>query len=46
LGLAYYQLQRYKEAFEEFEIVLQLDPKNEQAKKFREAILKKIRDQK
>ena len=46
LGLAYYQLQRYKEALEEFEIVLQLDPKNEQAKKFREAILKKLRDQK
>jgi tetratricopeptide (TPR) repeat protein len=46
LGLAYYQLQRYKEAFEEFEIVLQLDPKNEQARKFREATLKKIRDQK
>jgi len=46
LGLAYYQLQRYKEALEEFEIVLQLDPKDEQAKKFREAILKKLRNQK
>jgi tetratricopeptide (TPR) repeat protein len=46
LGLTYYQLQRYKEALEEFDFVLQLDPKNEQAKKFREAILKKLRDQK
>ncbi len=46
LGLAYYQLQRYKDALEEFEIVLQMDPKDEQARKFREATLKKLRDQK
>jgi tetratricopeptide (TPR) repeat protein len=44
LGLAYYELKRYKEALEEFEIVLKLNPKDGQAKEFREAILKKIKD--
>jgi hypothetical protein len=31
---------------EEFEIVLKLDPKDEQAQKFREAILKKMKSHK
>jgi tetratricopeptide (TPR) repeat protein len=43
LGLAYYQIQKYREALEEFETVLQLNPQNEQAKEYREAILKKIK---
>ncbi len=45
LGLAYYQMQKYREALEEFEIVLKLDPKDEQAQRFREAILKKMKNQ-
>ena len=44
LGLAYYQMQKYREALEEFEVVLKLDPKDEQAQKFREAILKKMKN--
>jgi tetratricopeptide (TPR) repeat protein len=46
LGLAYYQMQKYPEALDEFEIVLKLNPKDEQAQKFREAIRKKIKNQK
>jgi len=39
-------MQKYREALDEFEIVLKLDPKDEQAQKFREAILKKMKSQK
>jgi len=46
LGLAYYQLARYPEALEEFEAVLKLNPQDEQARKFREAIRKKLQNQK
>jgi len=46
LGLAYYQLERYPEALEEFEAVLKLNPQDEQARKFREAIRKKLQNQK
>lgn len=46
LGMAHYQMQKYPQALEEFEIVLKLDPQNEQAKKYKEAILKKIKEPK
>jgi hypothetical protein len=39
-------MQKYPEALEEFEIVLKLAPKDEQAQKFREAILKKMKSPK
>jgi tetratricopeptide (TPR) repeat protein len=46
LGLAYYWMERYPEALEEFEAVLKLNPQDEQARKFREAIRKKLQNQK
>jgi len=46
LGLAYYRLERYPEALEEFETVLKLNPQDEQARNFREAIRKKLQNQK
>lgn len=46
LSLAYYQLQQYQRALEEIDQVLKLDPNHEQAKKFRQTILKKIRESK
>ncbi len=46
LGLAYYELKRYPEALEEFEAVLKVNPQDEQARKFREAIRKKLQNQK
>ncbi len=46
LALAYYQIQKFSEALEEIEIVLKLDPNHDQARKFREKILKKIREEK
>jgi tetratricopeptide (TPR) repeat protein len=46
LGLAYYRLERYPEALEEFEAVLKLNPQDEQARNFREAIRKKLQNQK
>ncbi len=45
LGLAYYRLERYQEALEEFETVLQLNPQDEHAKNYREAIRKKLTEQ-
>lgn len=42
LSLAYYQLQQYQQALEEIDQVLKLDPNHDQAKKFRQTILKKI----
>lgn len=44
LSLAYYQLQRYQQALEEIDQVLKLDPNHDQAKKFKQIILKKIRE--
>ena len=41
LALTLYELERYKEALGEIEIVLKLDPHHGPAKKFREEILKK-----
>ena len=46
LGLAYYRLERYPEALEEFETVLKLNPQDEHARNFREAIRKKLQNQK
>jgi tetratricopeptide (TPR) repeat protein len=46
LGLAYYRLEKYPESLEEFEKVLNLNPQDESAKKFREAILKKLEKRK
>jgi tetratricopeptide (TPR) repeat protein len=46
LGLAYYRLGKFPEALEEFEAVLKLNPRDEQARKFREAIRKKLQNQK
>ncbi|KPK89937.1 MAG: hypothetical protein AMJ94_10825 [Deltaproteobacteria bacterium SM23_61] len=46
LGLAYYRLGKFPEALEEFEAVLKLNPQDEQARKFREAIRKKLQNQK
>ena len=46
LGLAYYRMERYPEALEEFEAVLKLNPQDEQARNFREAIRKKLQNQK
>jgi tetratricopeptide (TPR) repeat protein len=45
LGLAYYRLGKYPEALEEFETVLQLNPQDELAKNHREAIRKKLTEQ-
>ena len=46
LGLAYYRLGKFPEALEEFEAVLKLNPQDEQARNFREAIRKKLQNQK
>jgi cytochrome c-type biogenesis protein CcmH/NrfG len=46
LGLAYYRLGKFPEALEEFEAVLKLNPQDEQARDFREAIRKKLQNQK
>lgn len=46
LSLVYYQLQQYEQALEEINKVLKLDPDHEQARKFRQTILKKIREPK
>ncbi len=46
LGLAYYRLGKYKESLAEFETVLKLNPEDEQAKNFRQDILKKLEAQK
>ncbi len=46
LGLAYYRLEKYPESLEEFEKVLNLSPQDESAKKFRDAILKKLEKRK
>jgi tetratricopeptide (TPR) repeat protein len=46
LGLAYYRLEKYPESLEEFEKVLSLNPQDESAKKFRDAILKKMEKRK
>jgi hypothetical protein len=46
LGLAYYRLERYQEAQEEFEIVLKMNPQDEQARNFREAARKKLQGKK
>jgi Flp pilus assembly protein TadD len=46
LGLAYYQLQEYRKALEELEIVLKLDPQHKGAKKLRDEILKRLKEQK
>lgn len=45
LSLAYYKLGKYKEALEKINRVLELDPSHQQAQKFREVILKKIKEQ-
>ncbi len=39
-------MEKYPRALEEFEIVLKLDPQNEQAQKYKEAILKKKKNSK
>lgn len=46
LSLAYYQLQQYQQALEEIDKVLKLDPNHDQAKKFRQTIIKKIQESK
>src|SRR4030065_540900 len=46
LGVAYYRLERYKEALDEFETVLRTNPGDEQAAKFREAIRQKLLEKK
>ena len=46
LGLAYYQLQEYRKALQELEIVLKLDPQHKGAKKLRDEILKRLKEQK
>ena len=46
LALTLYQLEKYKEALAEIEIVLKLDPHHGSAKKFRVDILRKINSQK
>ena len=45
LGLSLYRLERYKEAMEEFETLLRMDPGDEQAGKFRDAIQRKLKDE-
>jgi tetratricopeptide (TPR) repeat protein len=45
LALTLYQLEKYKEALAEIEIVLKLDPHHGPAKKFREDILRKLSSQ-
>lgn len=46
ISLTYYQLQNYQRALEEIDQVLKLDPNHDQAKKFRQSILKKIKESK
>lgn len=46
LGLTYYRMEKYPEALAEFEAVLKLNPQDEQARNFREAIRKKLQNQK
>ena len=45
LGLSLYRLERYKEAMEEFETLLRMDPGDEQAGKFRDAIQRKLKEE-
>ncbi len=40
-GRIHFQGGRYQKALEQFEIILKLEPEKEQAKNFKEAILKK-----
>jgi len=46
LGMAFYQQGKHREALEEFEAVLKLNPQNEQAKKLRDDIRSKLKEQK
>ena len=46
LGVALYQIQKYQEALEAFDTVLKLNSRDERAKNFREATLKKLKGEK
>jgi tetratricopeptide (TPR) repeat protein len=46
LGVALYQTQKYQEALEAFDTVLKLNSRDERAKNFREATLKKLKGKK
>jgi tetratricopeptide (TPR) repeat protein len=46
LGMAFYQQGKNREALEEFEAVIKLNPQNEQAKKLRDEIRSKLKEQK
>jgi len=45
LGLSLYRLERYREAMEEFDTLLRMDPGDKQAGKFRDAIQRKLKEE-